>query len=317
MHLGGQQTHVEAKATVGVTGHGASLEQLEILARHDRESARLVATRMVASKLEQRIDDAVVQGLGSPFHFSLRTAPGSLVVESHTNGIDLARLARFAGIDEGVEGRVALDTDVTFHPSGGEGRLSFGFTGVTVGEVRDAQAHAATLNHHPNCKPLVRERRDLFTSDDSGVFEITGCHLDVLVSCTAGHWETYTATDGSNYKSPVGAACSNTTWCTPDGCDSFELAARNVFAAAKTCPVNRVTAANHAPVTPAPPPDIAADAERMAMWKQTHEQQIAGHYFWAASGCGTEAIYECLKPAGVRAIPVCAPTSIGTAAPPP
>jgi hypothetical protein len=166
----------------------------------------------------------------------------------------------------------------------------------------------------------VRERGDLYVSEPASVFEITGCGLDRLVSCTRGHWETYTAADGSLTHSPVSAACADTGWCTPDGCDSFELAARRAFAYSKTCPMSRVTAANHAPVIPAPPPDVAADAERLAMWKQTQEQQYAGSYFWTATGCGADALYVCQKAPMTRAIPICVPsvtTSVAAASAPP
>lgn len=170
-----------------------------------------------------------------------------------------------------------------------------------------AQARAAQLGS-PSCKPSVRQRHDLYSDDASDVFEITGCGVDKLIACTAGHWQSYTADDGTISNSPVGAACQDTNWCTPDGCDSYELAARRTFAVAKSCPLNRVTAKSHARVIPAAPPEIAADPQRLEMWQTTHEQQIAGRYFWAASGCDVDAVLECIKPPGVRAIPMCSPS---------
>jgi hypothetical protein len=147
------------------------------------------------------------------------------------------------------------------------GVFAFSSSGCfTTTTLEAAQARAAAMNQDKTCKPVTRERRDLFTDGDASAFEITGCNLDVLVSCTRGHWETYTNPDGSMTQSPVGAACRDTSWCTPDGCDSFELAVRNAYSRSKACPVNRVTAANRERVTPAPPPDVAADAERMALW---------------------------------------------------
>ena len=135
-------------------------------------------------------------------------------------------------------------------------------------------------------------------------YEVTGCGTDVLYRCAPYHTE-----DNHGSGSTVLPACSATDWCTPDGCDSFELAARNTLVKDKSCPVERVTATPHAAQIPAPPPDIAADPERMRLWVQTHQQQIAGQTFVTASGCGAETLYECQKPYGVRAIPICTPAA--------
>jgi hypothetical protein len=135
------------------------------------------------------------------------------------------------------------------------------------------------------------------------VYEVTGCNADVLYDC--GMKGQHANEHGQTWQ--VGGECSNTRWCTPDGCDSFDLAARNTFMKDKTCPLERVTSTQHTPVIAAAPSDIAADPERMRLWTQTHAAQIAGHTFMTATGCGSEVVYDCQKPSGPRAIPVCAP----------
>ena len=71
-----------------------------------------------------------------------------------------------------------------------------------------------------------------------------------------------------------------------------EIAARHLLADAKTCPIERVTAA--AGATPAPPPDIAADPERAKLWTQSHVAP-QGFTLITASGCGAEITFRCVN----------------------
>ncbi len=138
------------------------------------------------------------------------------------------------------------------------------------------------------CKATVRERSDLNSSPRSHeVYEVTGCSADVIYMCTPGQMHSDTVYD-TTYVGWVKAECSSTGWCTPDGCDSVNLAVRKTFAKDQACPVNRVTA------TPA------------------KSVQPAWHTYMTASGCGSETAYDCEKPRGTRSIPVC--DSIGIAA---
>jgi hypothetical protein len=118
---------------------------------------------------------------------------------------------------------------------------------------------------------------------------------------------------GVSTGTPQIATCERTRWCTPDGCDSDELAARRTFMKDAACPLERVRAATHAPVLPPAPPDVAADPERMRVWTRTHDEQFAGHTFLDVTGCGAETAYDCTKPPGTRAIPVCAKTCAAAA----
>jgi hypothetical protein len=117
----------------------------------------------------------------------------------------------------------------------------------------------------------------------------------------------------SNYTNPHNwhygpAECAETGWCTPDGCDSFELAARDTFVKDKACSVERVTATPHPPVLPPTPPKIAADSESSRTWTQAQQEKVAGHTFMTATGCGAQTVYDCTKPPGTRANPVCVST---------
>ena len=140
---------------------------------------------------------------------------------------------------------------------------------------------------HPGCPMTVRERPDLkrpvaFTS----VYEVTGCNATELYPCSPAY-------TGENSARDSPAQCSTPDWCTPAGCYTVELSARHAFAKDRSCPLGRVTATPHTPLGAAPPPDVAADLERMRMWTKTHEEQMAGHTSMSAAGCGSEIVYDC------------------------
>jgi hypothetical protein len=180
---------------------------------------------------------------------------------------------------------------------------------VACGPTMSEAAQKAFAEKHPGCPATVRERRDLMwgvpavyspghgnvLSSTGNAHEVTGCNSDVLYECSP--------------ETTWVAFCVETDWCTPDGCDSVELAARNAFVNDKACPVERVSAATRAPVQPAAPADVAADPDRMRVWTQAQQERIAGHTFMTATGCGSETVYDCKKPPATRAIPACVATS--------
>lgn len=73
-----------------------------------------------------------------------------------------------------------------------------------------------------------------------------------------------------------------------------ELQARRDFSRADFCPEHRVEARRVVPM-PVPPPAIANDPERLAMWRATHERAAEQdpRQTIAVSGCGTRATYAC------------------------
>jgi hypothetical protein len=157
------------------------------------------------------------------------------------------------------------------------------------------------------CTPTVRKRADLAGAFERPRYEASGCNGDVIYDS----WPRSTDEHGQVTE----AACVPNGQCVEPGCDSVELAARNVFARDKTCPLERVSAKPRAAVLPAAPRDIAADPERLRMWTQAHQQEIAAasaQTFMTAAGCGSETAYSCSKRVwdtrdgdGSRLVPVC------------
>jgi hypothetical protein len=165
-------------------------------------------------------------------------------------------------------------------------------------------AVAEFKNRYPlesSCPPTVRERPEMESLVGEAVYEVTACSRDVLYLCSGGHTGVQNFNQGNH-----DSACTATTWCTPDGCDSVEIAARNAFVKEQSCPLERVSATTRAPNLPAAPPDVAADQGRMQVWTQTQKEKVDGHTFMTAVGCGSTVAYDCTKRSGVpRAMPVC------------
>ena len=74
-------------------------------------------------------------------------------------------------------------------------------------------------------------------------------------------------------------------------CATFASTARSTFVHSVICPADRVTVAQAKPE--AAPPEIAADAGRLAVWNEDAERRAKSTY--VASGCGTERVYRCEK----------------------
>jgi hypothetical protein len=95
------------------------------------------------------------------------------------------------------------------------------------------------------------------------------------------------------------------------GCASREEAARDTFATAFTCPVDRVTVTKVDGVRwsevmkrehpiPAAPADIRSDPQRLAKWKEDHNYFSEGfdryHRAFRVNGCGHAVEYLCQCP---------------------
>jgi hypothetical protein len=169
-----------------------------------------------------------------------------------------------------------------------------------------AAAKATFATSHPGCRATVLERSDLAAErlvvrSRGQAYEVTGCNADVIYVC-------------SNYTNPHNwhygpAECSESGWCTPDGCDSFGLAARRAFVKDRSCSIERVIARPRSPVLSPAPPNVAADSESLRIWTQTQQEKVAGHTFLTVTGCESETVYDCTKPSGTRAIPICTPAT--------
>jgi hypothetical protein len=128
----------------------------------------------------------------------------------------------------------------------------------------------------------------IVASSASTLYRVTGCGADYVVACH------------TSIRRGGGVICSSAPVCITEGCDSFELAARNGFVDAFSCPVERVAAAPHAAPAPEPPPsppaDIASDPERLRIWTRNNgppPQPGAGLTFFSVRGCGHETTYGC------------------------
>jgi Sel1 repeat len=95
------------------------------------------------------------------------------------------------------------------------------------------------------------------------------------------------------------------------GCTSYDTAARAQFAASAPCPADKVTVTSRPgdPVAPSnPPPEIAADPGKLAVWRQGDEErrQDAAATIYIAKGCGLEKHYNCGRSDRHAAEAVCA-----------
>jgi hypothetical protein len=86
--------------------------------------------------------------------------------------------------------------------------------------------------------------------------------------------------------------------------------ARTSAGEASTCPVNRIAVSALPPSSPPvcpqagpPPPDIAADAERAALWNQQQRRYAAEceePADFAVAACGRSITYHCARTGHVR-----------------
>jgi hypothetical protein len=83
------------------------------------------------------------------------------------------------------------------------------------------------------------------------------------------------------------------------GCGSYREVARDAFVKMTTCPPDRVEvvqvpAPSWVPAPPAPPPEVAADPERRALWKERHAApDRSGLTYYRTKGCGHDMLFFC------------------------
>jgi hypothetical protein len=98
-------------------------------------------------------------------------------------------------------------------------------------------------------------------------------------------------------------------------CISFEDAARNKFVNEASCPANRVSVIVQSgePGPPVePPPEVARDAERLAIWRMNDDARrtsIARETYYVVRGCNEGHIYTCYRFNRNACCPVCTETS--------
>jgi hypothetical protein len=92
---------------------------------------------------------------------------------------------------------------------------------------------------------------------------------------------------------------------------SMAQGARTIFSQKNTCPSDRITVRQRADVPPhtllapqasqpQPPPDVASDPERLALWNKMHRDREASiddvGTTYEVSGCGQSVMYVCTHP---------------------
>jgi hypothetical protein len=71
---------------------------------------------------------------------------------------------------------------------------------------------------------------------------------------------------------------------------------RRQFARDNFCPLSRVTVKPTVEMVGSPPPDVASDPDRLAMWQRAMLEQVnheGDRQLFSASGCGDLANYAC------------------------
>ncbi|HEY3805359.1 MAG TPA: hypothetical protein VGL61_22280 [Kofleriaceae bacterium] len=121
--------------------------------------------------------------------------------------------------------------------------------------------------------------------------EVIGCHRDIVYMCQGF---------------PAGDQCvAKPDWCTGVGCTrNVEVVAGRAFAAANSCPLERLSATRRAD-SAQPPADVAADPERLSMWQSSQARRDAATGDVIVRGCGSAASYHCVVQAPAE--PACSP----------
>lgn len=141
LRVGGEGQWLRAKATVGAAAGSASARDLEIEAERGSERVHVRAPLLSVSAREQRIDDLAVRGFGDALRASVRSTPGELQLRGRSRGLDLAKIARFAGIPGSPAGHLAVDVDATIRRTSGQGHVTVDLTQASVESLHDAEAH--------------------------------------------------------------------------------------------------------------------------------------------------------------------------------
>ena len=132
---------IDATADVGLRG-GVSLGALRVALARASERALVTARKVMVGGGDVTVDDARVEGLGAPLTATVRKTPATMTVRAATQGLDLARVARLAHLENILQGgTLALDTDVHLRRTAAEGRLRLDAKHVGAAKARDVSAH--------------------------------------------------------------------------------------------------------------------------------------------------------------------------------
>ena len=121
-------------------------------------------------------------------------------------------------------------------------------------------------------------------------YEVTGCGKTHVYEC-----------QGFDF----GDQCSaQPDWCVGVGCTTdFDGVARRTFKTANYCPTDRISVTHKSPT---PPPDVAADPGRLAIWTRQRDKLARHDVDLDVQGCDAAATYHCVagkEPTAPRCTP--------------
>ena len=131
---------VRGRAEMTLDG-GVTLRGVEVSVERDGRAATVHAPVVRFAEGEVRVDDAVVEGVGSPLRVSLRQSPGQLIVRARSQRLDVRRLAQIAGVQHVEGGWLSVDVDATIRASTATGHAVLDLADGSAGGWHDASAH--------------------------------------------------------------------------------------------------------------------------------------------------------------------------------
>jgi translocation and assembly module TamB len=133
---------IDASADVALASV-VSIDGLRLTLGRRGEHALVTVRKVDVGGGAVRVDDARVEGLGSPVTATFAATGGTLRVLASAEGIDLARAARLANLEKTLKGgTLAFDADLRLQPDRGQGRLTLDVMRASFGTVKEVSGHA-------------------------------------------------------------------------------------------------------------------------------------------------------------------------------
>jgi translocation and assembly module TamB len=133
---------VEAKVEGDMTiDRGVTLRDVHASAHRDADRAWSQTRLVRLASDELRVEDAVIEGLGTPLHVDVRKTTSTLELRAQTERLDLASATRLVGGPALVGGTLAIDVDASITPGRATGRLVADVAKVPVTRLGEANAH--------------------------------------------------------------------------------------------------------------------------------------------------------------------------------
>jgi translocation and assembly module TamB len=135
----------DVDATVNVSNKGGfSLDQVRLSAVRGGERARVTAEHVKIAGDGIGVDNAVIDGMGSPVEATFSLMRGALHVHASTAGIDLERVGRVAHIEKTLRhGTLSFDADFDARRANATGRATVDLTEGALGSVSKIGVHLA------------------------------------------------------------------------------------------------------------------------------------------------------------------------------